>query len=40
MYPLNLILDRYPFDEKTYGIDTQFLWGAALLILPVLKEVC
>lgn len=30
---------RYQFDENTYGIDTQFLWGAALLILPVLNEV-
>ncbi|XP_060837223.1 lysosomal alpha-glucosidase-like [Rhopalosiphum padi] len=29
---------EYPSDENTYAIDTQFLWGAALLILPVLKE--
>ncbi|XP_025416315.1 lysosomal alpha-glucosidase-like isoform X2 [Sipha flava] len=29
---------EYPFDDNTYAIDTQFLWGAALLILPVLKE--
>ncbi|XP_029347280.1 lysosomal alpha-glucosidase [Acyrthosiphon pisum] len=29
---------EYPYDDNTYGIDTQFLWGAALLILPVLKE--
>ncbi|XP_060863594.1 lysosomal alpha-glucosidase-like isoform X3 [Metopolophium dirhodum] len=29
---------EYPFDDNTYGIDTQFLWGPALLILPVLKE--
>ncbi|KAE9534562.1 hypothetical protein AGLY_008652 [Aphis glycines] len=29
---------EYPSDDNTYAIDTQFLWGAALLILPVLKE--
>jgi len=34
-----LYIVRYPTDDNTYGIDTQFLWGAALLILPVLKEV-
>jgi len=30
---------RYPHDNCTYNIDTQFLWGSALLISPVLKEV-
>ncbi|KAL3284606.1 hypothetical protein HHI36_018760 [Cryptolaemus montrouzieri] len=25
-------------DAQTYGIDTQFLWGSALMIIPVLKE--
>ncbi|XP_033207449.1 lysosomal alpha-glucosidase-like [Belonocnema kinseyi] len=25
-------------DEKTYGIDTQFLWGSSLMIVPVLEE--
>lgn len=33
-------LFRYPYDKNTYSIDTQFLWGPALLISPVLKEVC
>jgi len=31
-------LFRYPYDNSTYNIDTQFLWGSALLISPVLKE--
>lgn len=25
-------------DEKTHSLDTQFLWGPALLIIPVLEE--
>ncbi|CAI6349419.1 unnamed protein product [Macrosiphum euphorbiae] len=29
---------EYPHDNCTYNIDTQFLWGSALLISPVLKE--
>ncbi|XP_060837203.1 lysosomal alpha-glucosidase-like [Rhopalosiphum padi] len=29
---------EYPYDNSTYNIDTQFLWGSALLISPVLKE--
>lgn len=36
---LNFILFRYPSDINTYNIDSQFLWGSALLISPVLKEV-
>lgn len=32
-------LFRYPNDNNTYIIDTQFLWGSALLISPVLQEV-
>ncbi|GAB6023975.1 hypothetical protein CHUAL_008703 [Chamberlinius hualienensis] len=29
---------EFPSDKKTYTIDTQFLWGAGLMILPVLDE--
>lgn len=25
-------------DERTYGIDTQFMWGSGLMIAPALKE--
>lgn len=28
---------RFPTDEKTYGIDKQFLWGKSLLVTPVLE---
>lgn len=36
-----MIYTRYRFtdDRQTYGIDTQFLWGSALMINPVLEEV-
>uniref|UniRef100_A0A1B6F1T2 P-type domain-containing protein n=1 Tax=Cuerna arida TaxID=1464854 RepID=A0A1B6F1T2_9HEMI len=27
-----------PKDEKTYGLHSQFLWGSALLIAPILSE--
>jgi len=26
-------------DVQTYNIDEQFLWGSALMIVPVLEEV-
>lgn len=29
---------QFPEDEKTYSVDTQFLWGSALMIVPVLRE--
>lgn len=29
---------EFPDDEKTYSIDTQFLWGSGLLIVPALRE--
>ncbi|XP_072385284.1 lysosomal alpha-glucosidase-like isoform X1 [Diabrotica undecimpunctata] len=29
---------EFPQDKNTYGIDTHFLWGSDLLIVPVLKE--
>ena len=29
---------RYPTDTRAKSIDTQFLWGPALLISPVLTE--
>ncbi len=29
---------NYPTDEKTFTIDTQFMWGTGLLISPVLTE--
>src|SRR5712692_4030947 len=35
MRPLML---EYPDDERTYGIDDQFLFGSDLLIAPVLRE--
>ncbi len=31
------MLFRFPNDEKTYGIDKQFLWGKSLLVTPVLE---
>ena len=34
-----LVLFRFPDDEQTYSVDTQFLWGSALMIVPVLREV-
>ena len=33
MFP---VLDRFPKDVGTYGIDKQFLWGKSLLVTPVL----
>lgn len=29
---------EFPLDRLTYAIDTQFLWGSALMIAPVLTE--
>ncbi|KAK4877010.1 hypothetical protein RN001_009516 [Aquatica leii] len=29
---------EFTYDKKTYNIDEQFLWGAAVMILPVLEE--
>ncbi|PSN56866.1 Lysosomal alpha-glucosidase [Blattella germanica] len=29
---------EFPDDENTYGIDQQFMWGSALMIIPVLEE--
>ncbi|XP_039303833.1 lysosomal alpha-glucosidase isoform X2 [Solenopsis invicta] len=29
---------EFPNDRQTYDIDTQFLWGSALMIIPVLEE--
>ncbi|KAM6939968.1 lysosomal alpha-glucosidase [Xenentodon cancila] len=31
------IMFEFPKDEKTYGIDRQFLWGKSLLVTPVLE---
>ncbi|XP_042590642.1 lysosomal alpha-glucosidase-like [Cyprinus carpio] len=31
------LLFQFPNDEKTYGIDKQFLWGKSLLVTPVLE---
>ncbi|XP_064456946.1 lysosomal alpha-glucosidase-like [Ornithodoros turicata] len=28
---------EFPKDVNTYGIDTQFLWGASLLVLPIVE---
>lgn len=33
------MLYRFIDDRQTYDIDTQFLWGSALMINPVLEEV-
>jgi len=33
------IVNRFTDDEQTYDIDTQFFWGNALMINPVLNEV-
>jgi len=30
---------EFPSDVQTYNIDEQFLWGSALMIVPVLEEV-
>lgn len=32
-----LFLCRFTQDPETYSIDTQFLWGPALMIIPVLE---
>ncbi|XP_046367237.2 lysosomal alpha-glucosidase-like [Haliotis rufescens] len=29
---------EFPGDRATYSVDTQFLWGPALMVLPVLSE--
>uniref|UniRef100_A0A0P5XVY9 Lysosomal alpha-glucosidase protein n=1 Tax=Daphnia magna TaxID=35525 RepID=A0A0P5XVY9_9CRUS len=29
---------EFPLDHQTYAIDTQFLWGGGLMIVPVLTE--
>ncbi|GIY36118.1 hypothetical protein CDAR_487411, partial [Caerostris darwini] len=29
---------EFPKDKNTYPIDEQFLWGPALMIIPVLYE--
>ena len=29
---------EFPYDRQTYAIDTQFLWGAGLMVAPVLTE--
>ncbi|XP_028045016.1 lysosomal alpha-glucosidase isoform X2 [Monomorium pharaonis] len=29
---------EFPYDRQTYDIGTQFLWGSALMIIPVLEE--
>lgn len=29
---------EFPTDKYTYGIDTQFLWGSSVMILPALQE--
>ncbi|XP_030635382.1 lysosomal alpha-glucosidase [Chanos chanos] len=29
---------EFPTDQKTYGIDKQFLWGKSLLVTPVLES--
>ncbi|XP_046582880.1 lysosomal alpha-glucosidase-like [Haliotis rubra] len=31
-------IEQFPRDRATYSVDTQFLWGPALMILPVLTE--
>ena len=35
-----IFLHRFPLDHIARAIDEQFLWGPALLISPVLKNVC
>lgn len=35
---LNPLFYIYPEDSNTFGIDTQFFWGNAVLISPVLEE--
>ena len=34
-----IVLFRFSTDANTWDIDRQFLWGAALLISPILDEV-
>jgi alpha-glucosidase (family GH31 glycosyl hydrolase) len=35
----SFLYSRFPKDVHTYDIDEQFLWGSALMIVPVLEEV-
>lgn len=30
---------RFPTDNETYPINSQFMWGSSLLISPILEEV-
>ena len=30
---------NYPHDFQTYDIDTQFMWGADVLVMPVVYKV-
>jgi hypothetical protein len=39
LYVLFFLFSRFPSDVHTYSIDEQFLWGSALMIVPVLEEV-
>jgi alpha-glucosidase (family GH31 glycosyl hydrolase) len=36
---VSFLRSRFPSDVHTYSIDEQFLWGSALMIIPVLEEV-
>ena len=32
------VINRFSYDEETWNVDRQFMWGGALLVTPVLEE--
>ena len=31
---------EFPLDTTTYDLGYQFMWGSAMVIIPVVEEVC
>ena len=34
-----LVYFRFPSSKDLYNVDTQFMWGKSIMIVPVLEEV-
>jgi len=34
-----LVYFRFPSSKDLYDVDTQFMWGKSIMIVPVLEEV-